>query len=1723
MFYAHSGNSHTEVPMFVVGYEELYAEPEEGKEPTEVVGVRTWKFVFDRLHSDSHLVNKLIMENRSRLKNAGMAHCGNAKRSTKLVQEHARAVKLVGSSSTEKVALEYYAGNQYLRVTCLHDLLHLIESYGGVTDSFAGCLPIDLRSLPDGALNTPLKGHPDLGGDSYLGPEHAFCAKRSMAMRAGLVEFDSTPIRVHPDQLDPRFYFGPDGEFKIPPFLKTKNAFWFQSNPSIVHPYDMALPRPIAGIETPGKELLKLFAERENKWNPESGTDPTLDPNLVNLFKNMCTGIDQTTAKMLREATDTIFSFDATEVSDAERREASMAKAGAAKLGTVGILGEKGSAIIEPRQVMKQLGDELSTVVRKLIAPWEEDSRAKVAQGEGTAKKTRMEDLEKAKGNTILQKLAREKYKETLDGLRKESAELQKRYVRYKSELFDWGAEKFLRAFTSRYDRDSIPTGYRAVWDGLQAELKEMPNGSACIAMARDMQLTDSHKSAYSHAMNFYGRWCEHDCFFDGRDWNIMESIFFMLFEIATPTTTVTVVSGEPGTAKSMRFKRLMQSLSPGIIVQGGNKSARAGMQGNNDAQNGCLVYTDEMITALEENDGGEDLEFYKQGATERCITYQKATQVKTSDGLDGHVTATFRTWRWMVLAICTNRGGGFSRGNEEPSKVKQAMINRSQAVHVRKHDGASRPDSEFETHQGRPEVQRRRQVLRITTNLALLVRMMLLFQPDLRPDMTVAQRMWKLWDKRLEEKFGLVGIQRRRNAKRTEDCITACIWEAVWEVFVFKQTSVLYPSVSKKDAQGHLPPFHPKQLYEVIRILQPTHEIILDAWTRNMELSISTSRTGTNVMSILAEAHRFDFTDLLCRTLDENKKFDVMDYINPKSDNGKKLVALHQQQKAKEAKDAAQANGSEAAKKQKVAAAQNAQPADGEPLPIQTPRAQVEEAAGPNKAPPSATLTSLFPIFPAAGEDHHAPKLTDIHRASERLRVRREATSGFRTQCLNSSELKNATVDDLESLISAAGRPGGMQGVGGAAGGRGASSSNSSSQPSQTLDKQFSCIAPDVSILSIFYPTRNLLHWCINEFAGTPETNDPAHHYNLVSGTRADRHYVQLPSSTTGKTKYDFGWVRAISGSVASTAEGEGKGEAKLKGFADYRSLAKHLNGYPTQARFSYHEESIKDALYLLAHNEENSRMVPQMAYWSRDRGPHNAMKESPVMSKESLDGGAALELCPREYDPLEDSNKEKVNATMKEGQAKKRHKDSFVENSDLQRRVDAMVLRNRLFAASIVASNRINRAPPVRIMDSEVQVNAGILTDHCALLAEATLASASIPGLKNAHEKLPKSSNPPVGLTIPEYDASNGLRFNCDKEKARYSYFGKVPYPSAAVAKHGEATAKQLLKDDFPSERGQPPKRPREDGGPQQGGKRPVREARPDVQMESAIVSAKRKRDDRGGAASSPDDFDDEGNYMHDIVFALPYSHDIVSIHLSRSMGALLYDDELESEKKELVKTFGDCYGFPKDIEHAEVTLPFTGFLEHGRQLISIPRRTKPHAVDGVEPFRDEAEKKEKVRLDYVSACLGRRATWHDLREWAAQRAGSSQFYGITGNVFAQSVWRRHAIAALMSRGMIVSATETAANVVRYRSSQLFSRLVEYAANKQGSPYFAMDLKLEISEPNSYRAAEEEELGKIHDRAAKIARNEPLGDDEGVVEEESEALCRDVGNAWAAPSLLG
>ena len=595
-----------------------------------------------------------------------------------------------------------------------------------------------------------------------------------------------------------------------------------------------------------------------------------------------------------------------------------------------------------------------------------------------------------------------------------------------------------------------------------------------------------------------------------------MESIFFQLFETATPTTTALVVSGEPGTAKSMRLKRFQAVMSPNLVVNSGNKTARAGMQGNNDAHNGCLAYTDEMIAALEEADGGEEIEFYKQSCTERNITYQKAMPVKTSDGLEGHITASFKTWRWGVLTICTNRGGGFSKGTEEPSKVKQAMINRSQAIHVRKHDGVARPPDEFEMHHAKPEVMLRRTVIRVMTNLSLLVRYMLLFQPHLRPDMTIAQDQWREYDKHLVEKFGLNGLERRRNDKRTEDCVTACIWEAVWKVFGYLQTSVLCPSVSKRDDTGHLPSFHPSQLYEVIRILQPSDEIILDAWTRNLELSVSTSMTGNNVMSILAEAHHFNFTDLLCRSLDETGKLNVRDHVKPNSPEGERLAKVPTAQETEAAKAATDAmeedEGGETAAMQDGEAGALRQPAQNEQRNnAEHPSQGGREVGGYQQ--PRYTRQSLFKLYPSSGTsgcpDPKAalPNLKEIQNATKRLRVRREATAKFRKQCLAMPADRQKS-SDVEQMVTGS-RQRELPGVG---------KTPRRPQAAPTMDREFSCIAPDLLMVSIFYSPTALLHWSLNEFVGPGDTPG-FDRQNVVSGTHPGRHYVQNGKAADNKT----------------------------------------------------------------------------------------------------------------------------------------------------------------------------------------------------------------------------------------------------------------------------------------------------------------------------------------------------------------------------------------------------------------------------------------------------------------------------------------------------------------------------------------------------------------------------------------------------------------------------
>ena len=67
-----------------------------------------------------------------------------------------------------------------------------------------------------------------------------------------------------------------------------------------------------------------------------------------------------------------------------------------------------------------------------------------------------------------------------------------------------------------------------------------------------------------------------------------------------------------------------------------------------------------------------------------------------------------------------------FNAGNEEPSEVKMALVDRSMSLFVRTLGDTSRPTEEFKQHLQNPEVKRKLKMFRILTCLMGLVRMIL-------------------------------------------------------------------------------------------------------------------------------------------------------------------------------------------------------------------------------------------------------------------------------------------------------------------------------------------------------------------------------------------------------------------------------------------------------------------------------------------------------------------------------------------------------------------------------------------------------------------------------------------------------------------------------------------------------------------------------------------------------------------------------------------------------------------------------------------------------------------------------------------------------------------------------------------------------------------------------------------------------------------------------------
>lgn len=499
------------VPMFTIGYEEMYNE-----ELTQVTCIRIWKFVFDKSHSDSELCRKLMDENRDTFSNAGVAHAPNVTRRKQLVAEQKQNRQQTGGTRGAH-ALEYYAGMQYVGITNQQIWFHRLQSYGGRNMHNSGRPFFDERELPKGINNKQIQPDRERGGTHPYSPEFVFQAKRVVSFMAGTVDMtNSEPLDIHPDFLDPTKYWTDRGEFVLPSVSQKNNGFFFLVNPYVTNIFDAPLPRPIYGSACAGPHLLKLY--RECFYDEVIASGGT-NASVSDCFNAMMTQQDQAALEMSKQMSETIISYDSIDATESERKE----------LRHYGEVDMSNSFIIEPKQTMKKIAQETRRVLSQLIQPWikQREELRTLTHANIKRKLRRMrkcgvesiEELDEASDeddeddDSEVDDMDCDYHDQVMKSVRDVEDATTERHCSVIKDLVSLHLNRIEEAFRSKTERETIPQGWIAMFDGLQSELTRMPNESASVAFAHDVKLQFDDISSFTHINLWLSEFFEHDCF----------------------------------------------------------------------------------------------------------------------------------------------------------------------------------------------------------------------------------------------------------------------------------------------------------------------------------------------------------------------------------------------------------------------------------------------------------------------------------------------------------------------------------------------------------------------------------------------------------------------------------------------------------------------------------------------------------------------------------------------------------------------------------------------------------------------------------------------------------------------------------------------------------------------------------------------------------------------------------------------------------------------------------------------------------------------------------------------------------------------------------------------------------------------------------------------------------------------------------------------------------
>ena len=1020
-----------------------------------------------------------------------------------------------------------------------------------------------------------------------------------------------------------------------------------------------------------------------------------------------------------------------------------------------------------------------------------------------------------------------------------------------------------------------------------------------------------------------------------------------------------------------------------------------------------------------------------------REYVYNKPVVVKGADGVEAHKTAKLRTPHNETHVICaplsiylssslfapfnltaskltlagTNRGPAFTRGSDEPSEVKAALIDRAVVQFVRTLGTQSRSDQEFEQNLELPAVKRRMRMFRILTCIMAMVKMLMQRQPTLRVDLALAQKYWDYWDhgpRGLEQGYNLPTLTPRKNQRRRENCTTLTILNAAAEVFFFKQTAERWDcNAIQKDGQPK--PFNIRMLWNVIKIAMPTPEIIHTAWTMGLEYAIGTSSMGMNAMTAIAEAYNFQPSDLLKPRggFDE----DPAEYKIEESVL-QSFQSSYQPQAAVSGEEDDEDNNDEQHRKKRRQKSGRAQS-------VSYGYRLEEETKNSNTCPEFENL--LANMRSKVNND-----TVDAHL--DQCIISREARCQYRW-LMSKSSAQSMRVKDMCSMVNAVfkdqeqveknpaqvadARPFAAESVASedsdeevqmdsfergrrmARKGEVLSPGNpdkelrrgyhetraemhpgcancqlrcttseqrmccpycQSDEPvpdstcqedTKTLSLHASAALPDAIEVSLFYKPLTLVQWACGEAA----ILEPG---CSKTGTRGSIQFAKRGVSDAGAQLFDEAWVE----------QEKIDSWHKLAG-AVHNGNCSRVDSFcsRTAQMFDYHIDGLRDVFYLMS-TRDNARLLPLAPVYLSEKAPDGMM----VPANGGMITNSTMLIKPK---------KMRVNTSNEFAEPGHeelpRHPKSGVKNTILQRRCDFLLRGGAFSAAAVATSNRVVNTAPIRLFDENVQVNTGALVNHLRLLTEAAYTLCKVPGLKNLQERFCNNTTGPPGFS----------------------------------AKHRQA------------------------------GKRDREEAR--------------------------DDLEDEHH-------TLPYSYDMIPMSISMRVGAMMYNDIGPIAIDAVNKGIGKEIDMQLTNDNLpELSLRFIGYHEKNRQTISMKVPvSRPKHQEYVEAG-DPSIESSGISTDHVSRALGREASQQDVADFIACKQGARAMRGITGDLFASSVWLNHAIASLAERGLIHGIPEEPAVVsLTNMVTCIAARVAEHASEKN----IGTGWKMTRAKPRTYEA---------------------------------------------------